>query len=240
MLDLRNFIDKSHRAKIPAMIMSKIKLGGNSDNVAQRKYNFNAKNGVFTEYIESDFAYIEHQLYLHAKYIRLFVSTIKMKRRSINGAAGGGKLRFNYPALNTTNDFDRVSSENFDGANLKHVLRTKESEDGKLRELTIYMHDPPTDLTMGIDQEKVEVVLMSMDKDGSAAYNEFNQGYKLAVQGRREKRDILLEQHIEYWDKIWNEGHVEVEGSPIIEKLVNFAQYYLYSSLPPINVKLSF
>jgi len=32
--------------------------------------------GVFMETIDCDFAYIEHRMYMHQKYIRLFVSDI--------------------------------------------------------------------------------------------------------------------------------------------------------------------
>ena len=39
-------------------------------------YHFIPAIGVFMETIDCDFAYIEHRMYIHQKYIRLFVSDI--------------------------------------------------------------------------------------------------------------------------------------------------------------------
>jgi len=54
------------------------------------------------ETIDCDFAYIEHRMYTHQKYIRLFVSDIyvRMKPASI----GGGMLSMKYPSMNASYD----------------------------------------------------------------------------------------------------------------------------------------
>ena len=41
--------------------------------------------------------------------------------------------------------------------------------------------------------------------------------------------------HTEVWQKTWDEGSVEIQGSNFLAKLVNFAQYYLYSNVPSLD-----
>ncbi|CAD5114394.1 DgyrCDS3529 [Dimorphilus gyrociliatus] len=227
--------DKSHRAKIPALTMSRAKLREDNEKTAQRKFNFDSRTGVFTEKIECDFANIEHKIYVHAKYIRLLVSTIKMTKRQITGSSSSGKITFTYPQVNSTNDLSLVSKRSVDGGSLRYIMKTKEAEqDGKTNEVSIYMNDPINDLSIGFRKVEYAAVLMAVDKDGSAAYNEFKKGMLLMERGFEKEQDFLLEEHIEHWKKIWDAGRLEVEGDLIISKLVNFAQYYIYSSLPPV------
>ena len=49
------------------------------------------------ETIDSEYAYIEHKIYLHAKYIRLLIVDIYAQMKST--AAGGLTLTMRYPPM---------------------------------------------------------------------------------------------------------------------------------------------
>ena len=66
------------------------------------------------ESIDCQFAYIEHRIYVHQKFIRLFISDIFARRKENPGNMGGGiSLLINYPGLNSSADivFDKPLSE---------------------------------------------------------------------------------------------------------------------------------
>ncbi len=63
------------------------------------------------EYIDCDFAYVYHKIYVHQKYIRVLVSDIYWKRKS--GSLGGGKLVLDYPEFSASPDIDFGEAQHY-------------------------------------------------------------------------------------------------------------------------------
>ena len=68
------------------------------------------------ESIDCEFGTVHHKIYIHQKYIRLFVvdTHAKLKR----GAYGGMVLNVKYPSLNSSNDMIFTSPVPYQGGSL--------------------------------------------------------------------------------------------------------------------------
>ena len=69
--------------------------------------------GIFYENITTDFAIVQQRMYMHQKYIRVFVVDLYAEKRAIGGQYGGGVLHRCFHKVNATTDI-KFNSEPLD------------------------------------------------------------------------------------------------------------------------------
>lgn len=220
----------THRAKIPALIMTRAYLSDPElERRNTRKYQFDAKYGIFQETVITDFAEVEHRMYVHQKFMRVFVVDVTAQKRATTQSTGGGVINFKYPGLNSTSDivFDTPRRYN---ANWQ-VSGTVTSEGVQKRVHIFWMEVISQMAIRGVGGVPPMTLIMAVDWNEGDARSEFQQAVGIVnTQGT----DILLREHKATWDRVWNEGRVEVVGNQYVSKIANFAQYYLLSSMPAL------
>lgn len=227
----------SHRAKIPAMIMGRVRLADDEmDNRAYRKYIFNAEEGVFMETIDCDFAYIEHRMYMHQKYIRLFVSDIyAVKKRDSHG---GGLLKILYPDLNVSKSINFGEKMRYN-SNWQVKGKTKSAEAGQSTQTVhVFWMERLRQISLRSSNKYFnETMVMAIDRQEASARAEFEAALEIIADSSRASHYELLRRHTEAWKAVWAQGLIEIDGNLQVSKITRFAQFYLLSSLPALMPK---
>lgn len=228
--------ENSHRAKIPVVLMGRVNFSSiEIDKRAIRKYTLNSRDGYFLETIDCEFAYIEHRIYTHQKYIRLFVSDFYARRKP--ESRSGGVIELRYPSLNVSSDilFDQVR-EYYSNKQVKGTTKTAEAGASPQNVFMFFM-EPVRQISLTGSSWDINVTMvLSVDKSEANARSELD-----AAQNILGQRDEMLGnykffiEHIEAWRNIWNQGGIEVYGDIQLAKVTQFSQYYLLSSLPVEN-----
>ena len=231
----------SHRAAIPALVMTRVELTPEVERSAVRRYYLNAETAVFTEEIDCEFAYIWHHTYVHAKYIRLLVTDIYALRKP--GRTNGGVIGLKYPPLNSTNDIHWGQIRYEDGRTYVNG-QTKVTEPGTSApsNVYVYFHETVDSIALrGSTQFKNETMVLAIDRTDAAARKEFDQANQILStpdsDGVYRGHYNLLKEHINTWRKTWYTGRVEIDGDPSIDKIGRFSQFYILSSLPSRNAE---
>ena len=60
--------------------------------------------GIFTETITTDFAEVQQRMYMHQKYIRVFVVDMYARKKQIGQEYGGSTIVRKFPRINSTED----------------------------------------------------------------------------------------------------------------------------------------
>lgn len=228
----------SHRAAIPALLMSRINLSNPEiEKRGTRKYVYNALEGYFMETIKSEYAYIEHKMYLHQRYIRLFVVEINYVIQPVN--YGGGFISLKYP--------DPVSDDIIFNQRTPYIGnwvltgRAREGEDGgQGRTVSIYYQQPISEISISGSQKRANYTfIMAVDTIEANARAEFDRAQIELLSGDNSNYNFFMS-HVQAWKELWDGGRVELEGSNTNQliKATWFAQAYIYNSLPAENPAL--
>lgn len=225
----------SHRARIPAMIMTRVGLTTpDFERRSTRKFTLNTQDGYFMESIKCEFADIEHRIYVHQKYIRLFVVDIFVRMNP--ATLGGGMISMAYPSFNSTNDILFGEPRQYRGNwQVRGDTREAETSSSGTQSIHIfYMMPLPQISISGSNRQANYTFIMSIDKTEANARQEFDaaQAILQAAPPAKGNYDLFME-HATEWRKTWSRGRVEVEGSDAqLKKAVRFAQFYILNSLP--------
>ncbi|ESN97174.1 hypothetical protein HELRODRAFT_193290 [Helobdella robusta] len=226
---------QSHRAAIPALLMSRINLSNPEiERRGTRKYVYNALQGYFMETIKSEYAYIEHKIYLHQKYIRLYVVEINYKLQPVN--FGGGFLTLSYPPL-VSEDIDFKKPVPYIG-NWLLSGTTKTAEKGASpRTVFVFYQQPLPMISISGSQKSANYTfIMSVDTNEANARAEFDKAQLDLLNGDDANYNFFMS-HVNEWQKTWDGGRIELSGSNTNQliKAVWFAQAYILNSLPAEN-----
>jgi len=71
--------------------------------------------GYFMEYIDCEYGVVYHKIYVHQKYIRLFIVDTYVKLKE--SAGGGLVLKLKYPSLNSSDDMIISNPTPYKGGN---------------------------------------------------------------------------------------------------------------------------
>ena len=227
----------SHRAAIPALVMKRVELAPEIERSAVRRYYFNVETAIFTEEIDCEFAYIWHNTYVHAKYIRLLVTDIYALRKT--GRTNGGIIRLKYQPLNSTNDilWGRIRYD--DGRQyVRGQTRTTESGVSQPLNVYVYFHEPVDSIHLrGSTAYRNDTMVMALDRTDAAARKEYDQANHILSNpdpdGTYRGHYNLIQEHI----NTWYTGRVEIDGDHSIDKIGRFSQYYILTSLPSRNAE---
>ncbi len=80
-----------------------------------------------------------------------------------------------------------------------------------------------------------KTMLMSVDTVDSAAKSDFDAAKLILNNPTTGGNWKLFEEHKNAWHETWSRGAIEFEGKLQTSKIAWFAQYYILSSLPPLN-----
>lgn len=221
----------SHRASIPALLMGRLSISNTEiDKRASRKYTLNALEGYFMESIDCEYGIAHHKMYMHQKYIRLFVVDTYAKLKP--GSTGGLVLNIKYPPVNSSVDMTFGEPVPFQGGSWKIAGRTRTAEEGeKTHAVNVFYTEPLEQIpVLGNFPEINYTQVMAIDTQLSYARREF----EYAQDALKTSSWNFFQEHVEAWRKTWEKGHLEVSGGSDTQlmKAVWFAQYYLLSSLP--------
>lgn len=231
---------ESHRAEIPAILMTRVNLTTpDFERRATRKFTINAQDGYWMESIKCEFADIEHKIYLHQKFIRLFVVDIYVKMNP--ATLGGGTITMNYPKWESSGDLTFGSPLNYRG-NWQVKGETKSFEKGGSKQVVnIFYMTPLTQISIsGSNREANYTMIMAIDKQEANARSEFDAAQQIiqAAPPAKGNYDLFM-QHVTEWRKTWATGRVEIQGADAqLTKAVRFAQFYILNSLPAENPAL--
>jgi len=75
-----------------------------------------AATGYFMESIDCEFGIVHHKIYIHQKYIRLFIVDTYAKLKP--GSNGGLVLNVIYPALNSSDDITFSNPIHYQGGSM--------------------------------------------------------------------------------------------------------------------------
>lgn len=229
----------SHKAAIPALLMSRINLSNPEiENRSTRKYIYNALEGYFMETIKSEYALIEHKVYMHQKYIRLYVVEINVKLQPAN--YGGGVLTLSYPPAISEDINFRKPVTHIGNWLLTGSTKVPERPGGDTRQVYIYYQEPLRQITISGSQRKSNYTfLMAVDTNEANARNEFDTGSRELLSGK-DSNWRFFQKHVAAWRETWENGRIELSGSNTNQliKAVWFAQSYILNSLPAENPSL--
>ena len=79
---------------------------------------------------------------------------------------------------------------------------------------------------------------MGVDTHAGNVRSEFQKAYDM-VTTQRNGADTLLREHVEAWQRTWDEGYVHLSGTNLQERqMAIFSQFYLISSMPSMHAEL--
>ena len=81
-----------------------------------KKFGLLAVAGYFMESIDCEFGIVHHKIYIHQKYIRLFV--VDTYARLKPGSNSGMMLNLKYPSLNSSTDIIFSNPASYQGGSL--------------------------------------------------------------------------------------------------------------------------
>lgn len=229
---------ESHRAEIPCYISSRLEFG-TDDQERQwrviRTYRLDAKTGVYTEEIDSDYLFIQHRMYAHQKYTRLIVSDVFAKAKR-NQATIGGTFYLRHYVNSTPRlaDFYGFQTKSYMTDNMATGQTLSTEHSGvETQGVTAYWTPPVETFSVKKEGESMnKTFIMALDFDGGNAKSEFDAAADILF--RRDGSSMkLLKEHEDAWQKTWDMGKLEVEGENLVlKKIVEFSQYYLLSNVP--------
>ncbi|ELU02128.1 hypothetical protein CAPTEDRAFT_222476 [Capitella teleta] len=225
---------QTHRARIPPTIMARVNLSDpEMERQVRRKFSFDSKYGIFYENVTTDFAVIHQKIYMHQKLIRLFVVDMYAEKRNIGSSVGGGVIQRKYRKINETKDIKFLTEARSHNANWE--IKGRPGDAGLSDEVSIFWSDPVTQYAIrGTQKEYRDTMVMSIDRHEGNARSEFDEAMLII---NTKGADHLLKMHKDAWDATWDEGRVEIMGNQQINKISNFAQYYLLSAMPAMDPK---
>lgn len=96
--------------------------------------------------------------------------------------------------------------------------------------ICLYWTPMPDTLTLQAGQDtRREIYLISLDNEESVAQQNFDATASMSG-------DELLFSHTASWERVWQNGIIELEGDDLVlQKVVAGSFYYLYSNLPSMD-----
>ncbi|XP_048259379.1 protein-glucosylgalactosylhydroxylysine glucosidase-like [Haliotis rufescens] len=219
----------SHRARIPATSsIDAIDRGHNSS----RHYSLDMLRGIFTQTIKRDDADIAIQYFAHRTMTRLLVTIVTMTRRR----QGVITLNLTINRGEDSNDLTRSIPNITRGSDRReYMARTKipEVDEGqRTRVFQFWTHVPDLLVLKPDNANMSSVFITAISTDLEDALHAYNIAMAMSS-------DTLLVTHAEAWRKVWEEGHLEVNGNQDVALSLNAGLYYILSSIPlsrdPLN-----
>ncbi|XP_052777171.1 protein-glucosylgalactosylhydroxylysine glucosidase-like [Mya arenaria] len=221
--------DLSSRARIPSYVAIDVNIS--SDDVLQRAYVLNMRNGIFYQTIRTELLNITVTYFAHRNQTRIMATRVEIQRRNttnkkeINLHLQTNKGSESADFDGTITRLDQVPGLRQPVWHYSGVTRDPETRDLLATPLHVYYSDIPAFLSLPSNQDSLTVTFAasySTDKDD--ALNHFTEAFK--------GDEHLKASHIKAWNDLWDEGRVDINGDESLALDIAAAQYNILCSLP--------
>lgn len=224
----------SHRARIPSW--ANIRLNSTLTHYPYSPiYSLDTKEAVFKVRVDRERSVVTQRIYAHRFYTRAIVNQIQVDSKThydpnfVNQEIWIAIKLMPGPESKDI-AFSNPVPEIINGRTVWSVCgQTMESEDLAYQPLPVnvcaYWTSVPDHLVVPQHGSRVFTFAMTADKNKTVAREEL-------VKVLQEDGEELFQKHVQQWQKLYQQGGMEVEGNLELGKIVNGIWYYFLSSLP--------
>ncbi|XP_045179575.2 protein-glucosylgalactosylhydroxylysine glucosidase-like [Mercenaria mercenaria] len=220
--------DKSSRARIPAYVAFDINM--TNDVLLKQKFILDMYNGVFLKYLQTSKLNVTITSFAHRSLFNLLVTQVNIIRYdnlednitvylSGNYGKDSSDLIWKHQKLNESESDNQTSMYHYG------QIREPELPDATPSKLHVYHTVVPDTLTLPSGTESMTLTyIASHSNDQEDAHRAYRNALRLG--------NHLLTSHKQEWNKLWEDGRIDIYGNKILATNIAAAFYNILSSLP--------
>ncbi|XP_077863843.1 protein-glucosylgalactosylhydroxylysine glucosidase-like [Saccoglossus kowalevskii] len=229
----------SHRARIPSQNSIRVKFSEDIEAQIKRKYTLDVGKGVWREVMNHDDFTVTLRIYAHQYFSRVLVTQIEFTKRGKyvgditmtlekNEGVPSEDINFSEPR--------RYPNVSVDAWEMHGTTNEPELDGGDQTPVYMYYTHVPESITVmeDDDEDYMWTYVCSIDWNNTVAMRDFVDVVQLIYRSDSSGLTggmVLLEFHTERWEKIWENGRIEVDNL-MLGKRIYGSLYYILSSLP--------